>query len=238
MNFENLMNFMKGPRITVDTYETDPLYSDDINIVESYLSGANGQGFKDIDNHHIQKGTPLFHACSQNRNDVVDLLIKFGANINKVSCWTSRTPLFIASARGHVDVVSRLVQAKANPNIRDRDGSSAIMEAAKNNHLSIVQLLTPSTDFNIVDNDGFTIFNYALWSNNNDMINYVFDYCTNINHVDNNGKTYLHHALELQRNQHVISLLLNKGIDISIQNNNGKVARDLTKNPEILSLLS
>lgn len=215
----------------------DVLYSDNVEAIRQYLSTPDG--IQTINNEYKYKFTPLYHACYENRNDVVDVLIEFGVDVNlRNTLSTSKcTPLHSGCHRGHIDIVQRLLNAGADPNIVDRNKTTPIMYAASQGHLDIVKLLTIYTDFNYMDTIGFTIFTSTCFSYEKEMIDYVFDFCTNINHTDTWGKSYLHWAVKYY-NRYAVKLLLAKGIDINIQDDEKKKASDYTDDAEILLMFS
>lgn len=216
-------------------FKMEVLYSDDVETIRQYLSTSDG--VLNINNHDDDRGVPLYHACENNRNDVVDVLIEFGADVNFLHPFLRETPLFRACFKGHIDIVHRLLNAGADPNIPVWSGLIPIMYSAFRGHLDIVKLLTIYTDFNYTDKEGHPIFNYALSSENKEMVDYIFDFCNNINHVDKKGRSYLHNFIFL-KNKQIIQILLDKGIDINIQDDNGKKAYDYTRDPEILEILN
>lgn len=211
------------------------LFSDDIDKIRQYLSTSYGLS---VINHYCPytSMTPLYHAAGNNRNDIVDILIEYGADVNKQNRLSGNAPLHVACEKGHITIISRLLASNANPNAFSSSLTIPIMYASRHGHIDIVKLLTPYTNFNHSATDTFTIFNHALFSGNDEMINYVFDFCNNINHVDNRGWSYLHFAVSFV-NKYAVKLLLLKGIDIHIENNEGKKAEDLTMNPEVLAIL-
>lgn len=211
------------------------LYSDDVEAIRQYLSTP--EGIQNINNEHQTKFTPLHHACKNNLNDVVDVLIEFGVNVNLLIPLVKHSPLHIACMEGYIDIVRRLLDAGADATIDNWRKQTPIMFAARNGYLDIVKLLTIYTDFNHTTQFGNNIFTCAIRSKNNEMIDYVYDFCTEINHTDFLDGSYLHEAVESE-NIYAIKFLLNKGININIQDYNGKKASDLTQDPEILNLLT
>lgn len=213
----------------------DVLYSDDVEAIRQYLSTSDG--ITKINNRDGNTATPLYWACEHNRNDVVDVLIEYKADVN-LSCFLGKvTPLYTSCGKGYIDIVSRLLTAGADPNIGNHTGRLPIMEAVGYHHLDIVKLLTIYTNFNAVDDNDATIFMYAVSLGNNEMVDYVLDYYTNINHVDNNGNSCLHMAVKWG-NKYAIKFLLSKRIDVDIENCYNKKACDYTTDPEIFALLA
>lgn len=222
-------------KISVSSRKMKVLYSDDAEAIRQYVSTSEGISY--INNNDNDKGTPLYYACKKNRTDVVDVLIEYGADVNLQNRSFKGTPLHIACEKGYIDLVYRLLNVGANPNIPDYYETKPIMYAARKNHLNIVKLLTIYSDFNYTNIYGYTIFIYAIQSENKEMLDYVFDVCTNINCVDFRGRSYLHHSI-LYKNKYAIKYLLAKCIDINIQDYEGEKAYDYTMDPEILDILN
>ncbi len=70
---------------------------------------------------------------------IVELLIKYGADVN----YTSQDffPLLIASKEGHRQIVEILIQNGANVNHYNSDGITALMSAAVGGHDDIIETL-------------------------------------------------------------------------------------------------
>ena len=209
------------------------LWSDDAAKIREYLSTPEGLSHindeKDI-------STPLYYACCLNRNDVVDTLIEFGANVNhRLPSCGGCTALHMACYHGHIDIISRLLNAGADVNILTDYGRTPFICASETNDLNLVKMVTPFANFTLSDDRGENIFTYAMFSCNDEMLDYLYDFCPNINHVGCEGNTYLHRAVTLEKN-YIVKLLLKKGIDTHIENNKGQEAKDRTTNPEILAL--
>uniref|UniRef100_A0A671V3S8 Uncharacterized protein n=1 Tax=Sparus aurata TaxID=8175 RepID=A0A671V3S8_SPAAU len=69
--------------------------------------------------------TPLHLAAQCNRPELVDLLLKAGAQVI-IKPFDGLTPLHVASQQGHADPVIRLLQGKADPGVKDRLGRTAL----------------------------------------------------------------------------------------------------------------
>ncbi|KAL5584352.1 hypothetical protein FOVSG1_013741 [Fusarium oxysporum f. sp. vasinfectum] len=79
----------------------------------------------------------LKDACAAGYADIVDLLIKAGADTNVLGGRGPYTPLIAASQNGHARVVQLLLGAGADPDISD-NRSNAIFAASKAGHDDIV----------------------------------------------------------------------------------------------------
>jgi uncharacterized protein len=75
-----------------------------------------------IDARDNEQYTPLFYAQT---GDVVDILIKHGANMNARSGW-GNTPLIDAVEHGRYAVAERLILSGCDVNLHGRDGYTAL----------------------------------------------------------------------------------------------------------------
>ena len=68
-------------------------------------------------------------------------------------------------------MVQLLIEAGADVNIRDEDGSTALMCAAEHGHMEIVKHLLhhPDTDVSVKDNDGLTALAVAMEAGHRDV---------------------------------------------------------------------
>jgi ankyrin repeat protein len=85
---------------------------------------------------------PLGLACYFGREDVADLLLAAGANVQTPSDNPLRvTPLHSAAAGNHIAIVRKLVGRGADPNARAADGSTPLHSAAQNGAIEMVRFL-------------------------------------------------------------------------------------------------
>lgn len=93
-------------------------------------------------------GTALIPACERGHVEAVKMLIAAGVNVDHVNNlgWTGLLEAVILGDGGpaHQEIVRLLVAAKADLNIADRDGVTALGHARKKGHREIEALLTAS----------------------------------------------------------------------------------------------
>ena len=97
------------------------------------------------------------------KEDIVELLIQAGADVNK-SIGFNQTPLIKAVYRRHADIVELLLKSGADVNETDENGQTPLMKAAWLKDETIVELLIKSrADVNASDQYGNTalLFSWA-----------------------------------------------------------------------------
>jgi len=67
-------------------------------------------------------------------------------NVNAVD-YDGRTALHVAIAHGHTDIAKWLVEMKANVDLRDNFGLTAVAEAVRHNREGLMKVLKPDLDF-------------------------------------------------------------------------------------------
>ncbi len=83
------------------------------------------------------KKTPLCLACQSWRLDIVQLLIKAGANVNHLG--SIGTPLYWA--QNNLEIVNALLAAGADPNIEDRNKRIPVEYALEHQKYDVVETL-------------------------------------------------------------------------------------------------
>ena len=82
--------------------------------------------------------TPLMEASREGHDDLVNLLVSQGADVNRTTEDQQETALTLACAGGFLDVVKILINHKANVNLGQ---STPLMEASQEGHVELVQYL-------------------------------------------------------------------------------------------------
>jgi uncharacterized protein len=105
----------------------------------------------------------LMWAVSQHHADVVDELVKHGADVNAHS-KTGFTALMFAAQQGDVDSARILLAAKANPNeVMPKSGATPLIIASAISQPEVVSLLLDNgADPNVKDANGFTSLHHAV----------------------------------------------------------------------------
>lgn len=110
--------------------------------------------------------TPITYAIMGGHQDIVCLLLGYGANLDSAST-DKRTPLSYAAEFGRTDVIRLLLEQKdINPNSPDSRGRTPFSYAAGRGRIDVVRLLLEhqSVDFTSRDNKGKTPLSYAARS--------------------------------------------------------------------------
>ena len=95
--------------------------------------------------YYGEKGrVPIVIAAQFNLTNIVDNLIKDGADVNELGNQ-NKTALFTAASRGHRYMCGVLLEAGADPNISSH-GVTPIGIARQRKHLGVVELLSNWND--------------------------------------------------------------------------------------------
>ncbi|GAX75624.1 hypothetical protein CEUSTIGMA_g3068.t1 [Chlamydomonas eustigma] len=95
--------------------------------------------------------TPLIAAAYCGELDMVNLLIKAGADV-KAACRDGDTALHYAAAQGHGDIICALAKHGAKLDVKDKDGETPYNVAGKN--MKIRKLITQLLDSRLDDEGG------------------------------------------------------------------------------------
>ena len=121
-------------------------------------------------------------------------------------------------------VVELLLKEKADPNIQNNDGRTALMVASRNGHQQVVELLLKEkADPNIQNNDGRTALIVASQNGHQQVVELLLKEKADPNIQNNDGWTALMVASQNGHHQ-VVELLLKEKADPNIQDNDGRTA--------------
>ncbi|KAG5888807.1 hypothetical protein JTB14_032720 [Gonioctena quinquepunctata] len=120
---------------------------------------------KNIDFLDIGNLTPLHWACAYGQFSTAQLLLKYGASVNKLGP-EEESPLILAASGGHHDVVRLLISKEADVNHVDHMCNTALMYAAKGNHPHTCQeLLLHGAEFSLMNLNDDTAHKIAVDNN-------------------------------------------------------------------------
>lgn len=152
--------------VIVALFAGTPLSANERSAPTMDLSQAITRGDLEQLNLHLGRGTspdtpnehgrtPLGLAIDAHRTQIVKRLLEAGADVNKPSRFGP--PLVMAAARGHLDIVELLLANRADPNVKDQGGRTALLAAAEKHDKELVELLVANgADVNSGDKGGRT----------------------------------------------------------------------------------
>lgn len=202
-----------------------------------------------IDVNEVDKNgdSALLLAVQYGRTDVMNALIKYGANVN-IRNKNDKTPLLTALMKSDGMIASKiLLSAGADAKAISSNGSTTLMnivnyiavidEEQQKELISIImELLRKGVDTNAQGSDGVNALMLAVSTKNINTIKLLLENGANPNIVDSDGATPLMWALsgsnfDLPSFHEISKLLLNAGADATIKRKNGKTVLDLSEEP-------
>ncbi|XP_067337032.1 kinase D-interacting substrate of 220 kDa B isoform X5 [Channa argus] len=179
--------------------------------------------FKDVDSRSDNGQTPLMVAAEQGNVDIVEELIRRGANVNldDVDCWTA---LISAAKEGHIEVVRELLENNANLEHRDMGGWTACMWAAYKGRTDVARLLLENgANPNITGQYSVYPIIWAAGRGHAEIVHLLLQYGAKVNCSDKYGTTPLIWAARKGHYDSVMHLLAN-GADVDQEGANSMTA--------------
>lgn len=165
--------------------------------------------------------TPLHWAAEYGRVEVVDLLLRSGADINATENH-GETPLQIAVRGDQFQVIKLLIERGADTNV---PGQSEPLVY----YLALSSAVSPETESLLAEacglvgegtRSGDTYLHYACRSPHLDVLNDALRKVPDVNVADASGDTPLHYAVRARHGK-AVQLLLDAGANVNARNTNG-----------------
>jgi uncharacterized protein len=167
--------------------------------------------------------TALMTAVSEALLDVLQVLIKSGANINAVNV-KMQTALIAASLDRLAEIASCLLDAGADVNAVDSQGHSALLAAVQSNNSALVQLLLDhGADINITDTHDLNALHFAVRQGHVQMVDSLMECGLNITAINDNGQTLLMSAAASTQTT-AAEWLIQHGAAVNAADNDGNTA--------------
>merc|ERR1719494_116550 len=209
-----------------------------LNALSTVVIADDGSSLPTVDvnckgKHKSNYGwTPLHLAAYFGHKEVVDALLKHGANVNTIN-GMGDTPLHRAAFTGRRDVVLMLLHHNADVSVINGEGRTPFQMADNVEVQSLIQAAEMSQQLSrneklilAVTEGNFEEVKNLLTSQNP----------PNINCQDCMGNTPLHCAA-YRGHKEIAVLLLQNGIDSTIKNNRGLSALELSRDAKMRTLL-
>ncbi|XP_045198058.2 M-phase phosphoprotein 8-like [Mercenaria mercenaria] len=142
--------------VTNDEFAT-AVMTGDYHLIKQALIGDRKY---DLEHPDTDGKTLLMFSVQQGHDDISDLLIEHGADIN-AQMDNGMTPLMIACHSAEVSTVNLLLELGAKVNLESKDRKTALIYAAKRGHNQILWLLLEcGANFNTTSQAGHTALDY------------------------------------------------------------------------------
>ena len=230
---------------TIPTSQSDGI-ADEVKRSKEFIEcvGVSRVSVGDVDvsimeDSKFSFSSGLLIAAENGINKTVQFLLDMGVNIDDIDS-IGRTALMLASKAGHEEIVETLLSAGANgsqdghskggqvllkrgadPNIRKKDGATALMYASQNGHSEVVQiLLKGGADPNIRKKGEVTALMYASQNGHSEVVQILLKGGADPNSRTANGVTSLMVGSENGHSE-VVQILLKGGAESNIQEEDG-----------------
>ena len=227
-------------------------------IVVSKTDSQNSSTSSDSSSPVLQgKGsdTTLTNTSNETISEIVELLVKHGANINapidteKLYLYgsnvttTKLTPLMLAIELRNMTVIEALLKANVDVNYQDVESHICALHLACGigNVALIKKLLEHNGNPYLKSRGGNSALHWLALNNKDDLtcisaiLNHT-NYMININLKNDTGQTALMLAA-MKNKQSMLKVLLDNGASISFKDNNGHTAMDYALNASCSNLL-
>ena len=188
-------------------------------IIQSPRVDVNKRGTRIDGFGNEWERTPLLIAAENGQTEIVDLLLKKGADINArdrtngAPLSVGNSALILAAAMNHPDTVRLLMVQAKKPDImlREREGKTAFWFAVANENLDMAKLLfSAGSKINLPDKWGASVLTTTVLHKKYDVLDFLVANGANINIMDGGG-TPLIAAIGLKnKNQPVVLKYLEK----------------------------
>ncbi len=219
----------KRCRILNDNNDTALMLSinmDNHEIVEHLLNdGGNA-------NLEINGMTILNYTVKNNHHESCELLLKYGANVNK------NDPLHLALQEKNRTIIKILLKYKAIVNQKDEYGRAALTHSViSGNYKNFKIILNYDGNINQRDRSGESALFFAVKNKKYKMIEMLIRKGTNVNFQNYDWKRSVLMQAARANQIEIVEYLLKNGTDVKLKDKQGLTALMLSSNLNIIELL-
>ena len=197
----------------------------------------------DVNAKNNKGETILDVVLETNHMHTIQWLIEKGADINAKNN-KGETILDVALETNNMHTIQWLIEKGADINKKDSNGNSILHHLVQKRFFDIDifnLFLKKGLDINAQNNEGNTPLHTVIQKagvRNQHVVKFLLESGANPNIQNKLGETPLHLAARIHFFEPNIKMLIQKGADKSIKDNNGKTAADYVRNPKLKTLLS
>lgn len=200
----------------------------------------------------IKEMTALIIAADSGDGELIDILIKLGANVN-IKDEESKTALMRAAYRGNKNIVQKLIACGADVNflgyLENFTQKTFFQVIVQTGRKEIIEILIKYIDVNEKSGYGGTALSMAITHRYADIVKFLIENGADVNLQNNEGNTALMSVADLPNHAHetqvdltleIINILIHYGAKIEMQDANGQTALDKSikaGHPKIIDLL-
>merc|ERR550519_3148288 len=108
--------------------------------LDNFNTDVEAEGVVKFDGHMIEGATALWCAAGAGHQNIVELLVAAGADVNHVT-RTNSTPLRAACFEGRIDIVRFLCENNADFSIANKYNNTCLMISCYKGHQAVVDYL-------------------------------------------------------------------------------------------------
>jgi len=170
----------------------------------------------DIDAVDAQGNTALMLAAKAEKNDLVDMLLDKGANINRQN-RDGETALILTIKNNNPKLAMELVGKGADVNLSDEKDNTPLMLAVSKNYPEMIDLLIGrGADIDEKNKNKETALILALKEGRDKIARKLIEQGANVDYEDDRGNTPLSLAI-MKDYPEVVDALIKHGVDVNIK---------------------
>lgn len=174
----------------------------------------------------VSPSSPLVNAAYENNLDGVKELLFKGADVNEVDKDVDATALDEAVANGNLEMVLMLIDARAEVNLRNKQGRTALMFLAEESTPEVVRaLIEAGAKVNLKDDDGETALMKSAALEDGAILQLLLEEKAKVNASNKFGETALMKAAEEGIAANVRALIM-AGAEVDARDQEGESALD------------
>lgn len=173
-------------------------------------------------NFNNYDGNPLGLAVKKKNKDIVEILLKNGADVDLISVQDSTTPLFKCALYGNSDIAKILINNGANIDYVNRvTNDSVLIACSKSDNLNVAEiLLEKGANPNFEDMNGYTALDWAVFNKDIKLAEILIKYNSSLYNKDGNCRICVLEAFK-NGELNLVSYMLSYGLNVDSKTPNG-----------------